>query len=360
MQEESISFRLAKNVFYNPEMQFCRSFCSLAVGAIDGDISLLDAFSASGIRGIRYKKENKNVASIDFLEANDDAIPLLEKNLKKNKIRAGIIQKLYEKHFTCDFFLYDFIEIDPFGTPMPYLWSTFYGQLKQKKFYLSVTATDVAVLCGPEAKACMKNYHSKSLNNEFTHENGTRILVRRVMESANEFYFGVTPLFSLSDRHYIKVLLKIEKGAKKADENLENVGHISYCDRCGWRTAGKRMQNRCKLCDEKTNYTGPLWLGELHDKKFLEKMLKINAKRNYAHRDEIEKVLKMMLGEIGMPPGYYNVHELSKKLKTNPPRLEKIIEGLKKLGYGAARTHFSSTAIKTGASLVDISKMIRK
>ena len=137
MKEQNIEFAIAKNVFYNPEMQFCRSFCSLAVGAIEAKIKVLDAFSATGIRGIRYAKENKNVKEIDFLEANDDAIPTLKKNLKKNKIKGKPIKQLYERHFVNGFldyldppkkvgsiypkpkdFGYDFVEIDPFGTPV--------------------------------------------------------------------------------------------------------------------------------------------------------------------------------------------------------------------------------------------------
>ena len=375
MIEEKIEFNLAKNVFYNPEMQFCRSFCSLAVGAIGNKINILDAFSASGIRGIRYAKENKNVASIGFLEANDCAIPVIKKNLKESKIKkSSIIKKLYEKYFTSpiglranslevskissDFFFYDFIEIDPFGTPTPFLWSTFYGQVKKKEFYLSATATDTAVLCGPETKACRKNYHSKSLNNEFTHENGTRILIKRIMETANEFDFGATPIFSLSDRHYIKVLLKIEKGAEKAYRNIEKFGFVSYCNKCGWRTAGKRMQNQCKSCKNITDYAGPLWLGELHDKKFLNKMLMLNKKRDYEHIEEIEKKIKLMLGELAMPPYFYDLHVTCKRIKASVPKIDDVIKKLKGRGFRAARTHFAKNGIKTNADMKELKKAI--
>ena len=59
IQEENTNFEVSKDVFYNPNMQFCRSFCSLAVGALEEKLNVLDAFCASGIRGIRYAKENK-------------------------------------------------------------------------------------------------------------------------------------------------------------------------------------------------------------------------------------------------------------------------------------------------------------
>ena len=348
MQEESISFE-TKKIFYNPNMQFCRSFFSLAAGALNGKLQVLDGFSATGIRGIRYQKENKNIQQIGFLEANDDAIPVLRKNLKRNKLKGKIIHQLYEKYLASGFFFYDLIEIDPFGTPVPYLWSTFYGQQKKKQFYLSVTATDTAVLCGPEARACQKNYHSKSLNNEFTHETGTRILIKRIMESANEFDFGIVPLVSLSDRHYIKLLLKCDKGAAKAKANCEQLGYVSYCNNCAWRESSKRMKNECKSCNATTDYAGPLWLGALHDNRFLKKMLKL-TKRKYAHIREIGKILGFMLDEADMPPFYYDLHVLAQKWKLKGvPQMEMVLTKLRKRKFSAARTHFAATAIKTDA-----------
>jgi len=359
MKEESIEFETDR-LFYNPNMQFCRSFFSLAVGAINKDIALLDGFTASGIRGIRYAKENKNVKQIDFLEANDEAIPIIKKNLAKNKIKGKTIESLYEKHFSNGFLFYDLIEIDPFGTPVPYLWSTFYGQHKKKEFYLSVTATDVAVLCGPQAKACLKNYHSKSLNNEFTHENGTRILIKRVMESANEFDFGITPILSLSDRHYIKILLKLEKNADKAYDNGSKIGYTSYCNKCGWRSSAKRMKNICELCKSQTDYAGPVWLGELHDKKIINEMLKLNKKRNYQHKEEIEKTLSYILGEINMPPCFYDVHKECKRVKAKTvPKIEEVLKKLNKLGFKASRTHFASTGVRSDAGIKDIHKILK-
>ncbi len=359
MQEESITFD-PKNLFYNKEMQFSRSFSSLSIGALGGKLHILDAFSASGIRGIRYAKENKNVKRIDFLEANEEAVPVIKKNLKTNKLaRSVVINALYEKYLASDFFHYDFIEIDPFGTPVPSLWGTFYGQAKKKSFYLSISATDVAVLCGPQAKACIKNYHAKSLNNEMTHEIGTRILIKRIMESANEFDFGIVPLYSLSNRHYIKVLLHIEKGAEKAYSNIEQLGFISYCNACGWRTSGKRVENNCLLCNDVTDYAGPLWLGGLHAKQILEGMKKLNEKRNYVHKQEIEKTLSLMLDEAAFSPCFYDLHRECKRIRAKKvPKLAMVIDSIRKRGFTTARTHFAENGVKTDAGIQEMHLLI--
>lgn len=359
MKEENIEFQVSKNVFYNAHMQFCRSFFSLAIGAIGKNLQVLEGLSSSGIRGIRYAKENKNVKKIDFLEANDYAIPIIKKNLKKNKLKAKIIHKLYEKYLANDFFFYDFVEIDPFGTPVPFLWSTFYGQQKKKEFYLSITATDTAVLCGPEAKACMKNYHSKSLNNEFTHETGTRILIKRIAEAAAEFNFGIVSILALSDRHYIKILVKAEKGAGKADKTIAQLGYISYCPKCGWRNAAKRIINTCKNCNALADYAGLLWLGELHDKSIVKKMLALNKKREYEHKEKIGKILEAMHLEVSMPPFYYNTSKLAKRFKAKSvPKIEDLLKKLKKKGHKATRTSFHPQAIKTTAGIKELKKLL--
>jgi len=223
VKEEHIDFGFTKRVFYNPEMHFCRSIFSLAVGAIRENLTLCDAFCASGIRGIRYAKENKNVAKTIFIDLDKEAFETTKKNARKNKI------KFEARHGNFSRLVFDttadFLEVDPFGSPAPYLYDAFRVFNQLKKGYLSATATDTAVLCGAREEACMKNYQSKPLNNEFTHEIGLRILLKKIAETAAEFNFGIEPLISLSDRHYLKVLVKLTRGADLAYEFYQDRLH---------------------------------------------------------------------------------------------------------------------------------------
>ncbi len=361
MEEEKIKFD-SKNTFYNPEMRFCRSFFSLAIGAIDEKLNVLDAFCASGIRGIRYAKENKNVQGITFLDVSKNAIARTKKNAKTNKIKnignSSFVCNRIEK-FCSDFSHFDFVEIDPFGTPVPYLNDVTRAQSDKKEWYLSVTATDTAVLCGPQANACLKNYHSKSLNNEFTHEVGTRILIKRVAEAAVEYNFGIVPLISLSDRHYIKLLLKLVKSGNVADETVHKLGYVSYCNKCSWRSYGKRMKNSCENCKAETDFGGQLWLGELHDAKLLKKMLELNEKRNYTNAKEIEKKVNSLIGEVGMPAFYYDIHVLCKRYRAKGvPKIEDLLKQLEARGFKSRRTHFSDVSIKTDAGMKALKQAI--
>jgi tRNA (guanine26-N2/guanine27-N2)-dimethyltransferase len=347
MKEEGVGFSVSKNVFYNPGMTFCRSMSSLAVGAIGNKLDVCDSFCASGIRGIRYAAENRNVKSVTFIDIEKAAARLAGKNSKKLRTKHRVVEGNISK-LAFDIAA-DFLEVDPFGSPAPYLYDAFRFFNPKKTAYLSVTATDVAVLCGGKTKACMKNYHSRPLNNEFTHETGLRILIKKIAETAAEFNMGIKPLVSFSDRHYLKTILEVKRSAERAYESMRSLGYIEFCPSCGYREAVVFPKGKCR-CGKKTDYAGPVWLGESCEKKFLEKMEKLNGKRDYSHQHEIGKFLNIMKGESGMPPYYYNVHVLSKRQeKGHVPRMDEIMEKIRKKGYRVSRTHFSPVSIKTDA-----------
>jgi len=347
MKEEAVEFSLSKKVFYNPAMTFCRSMSSLAVGATGKKLDLCDSFCATGIRGIRYAKENRNVESVTLIDIEKPAARLAGKNAKKAKIKHRVLEGNISR-LAFDVAA-DFLEVDPFGSPAPYLYDAFRFFNPKKTAYLSATATDVAVLCGGKTKACMKNYHSRPLNNEFTHENGLRILVKKIAETAAEFNMGIRPLVSFSDRHYLKTILEVKRGAELAYESMMALGYVEFCPSCGFREAVKFPKGSCG-CGGKTDYAGPLWLGELCEKDFVAEMEKLNGKRGYSHKREIYKLLGLLKNEIGMPPYYYSIHALSKRRgKGNVPKMEEIAEKLRKKNFRVSRTHFSPVSIKTDA-----------
>jgi tRNA (guanine26-N2/guanine27-N2)-dimethyltransferase len=67
---------------------------------------------------------------------------------------------------------FDVIDIDPFGTPSPYVDSAA-SSLKAGGM-ICVTATDTSALCGTYKKPCIRKYSAKPLKNEYCHETGLR------------------------------------------------------------------------------------------------------------------------------------------------------------------------------------------
>jgi tRNA (guanine26-N2/guanine27-N2)-dimethyltransferase len=352
MDEEGMELETGA-LFFNPHMRLSRSMGSLSVGAIGKKLSVLDGFAASGVRGLRYAKENSNVETVSLLDIWRIAPPIIMRNAENAGIRNA---KAFNEDFNahCVSNSYDFVEIDPFGTPVPFLSNAVYSMRKKKGGYLSFTATDVAVLCGENARACRKKYGSKNLRNEFTHEVGARILLKTAAEFCAQWDFGMTPLYTLSHRHYIKVLIRLDRSAELASDTVQQTGHVSYCYHCGHRETGKFPVRVCANCKRDADYGGPLWLGELHDKEFLAKMSEINSERNYADKEAIADFLALLQGECGMPMFYYNIHEMCARLGGSAPKTSALIKKLAEMGYPAVRTHFSAKGIKTGAGVREI------
>ncbi len=391
VSEGRVSISACSDVFYNPHMHLCRDISSLAFGALPGKLSICDGFCATGIRGIRYKKENTNAASITFVDLSEKAIKCAKKNaiangicgkksasaktnVRTNKIAASksanagagandaaagckfvhaeICSYLRENPF-------DFVELDPFGSPAPYLHDAMHSLAYRKLSYLSVTATDMAVLCGAHHAACLKNYQSAPLDNEFCHENAVRILIGKVARAAADFALGITPIFSISHRHYVKIFFRVQKGAVEAVESIKSLGYVSWCPKCLSRTWARLPLVRKCPCSGIYVHAGPMWLGKLWDEKTVKKMIAQNKKRKYENELEIGKLLSLIAGELSLPLFYYDLHVVCKKQKVGAVAKSKVIATLQKAGFAAASTHFNSNAIKTDAKVEDIVKAIK-
>ncbi|MCX8195023.1 MAG: tRNA (guanine(10)-N(2))-dimethyltransferase [Candidatus Micrarchaeota archaeon] len=349
IREGSVFIRLCSRVFYNPEMEFCRDVSSLCVGAAGGKLSLLDAMCGTGIRGLRYKKENENVASLVLLDISGHAVKCARRNAAMNKIRCRAIQKDVCEHLQTHSF--DFVELDPFGSPAPYLYDAARSFREKKCGWLSLTATDMAVLCGAHHAACLKNYGAVPLDNEFCHENAARILAGKVVLSFSPFNLLASPAFTLSHRHYLKMVFRLQQGASLAVDGVKKLGFVSYCPGCCFRQA-KRLASleRCPHCNHLMQIAGPVYLGELWESPLVERMLEKNSQRNYKSAAKIERLLKTMIEENKIGGyGYYDLHVIAKKFGGRIASMEEALERLRSEGFEAQRTHFRPTAIRTNA-----------
>lgn len=347
MEEEKIQFETGAS-FYNPHMRLCRSISSLAVGAIEEEMEICDGFSSTGIRGIRYAKENPNVSRVSFVEFDPSAADLCRRNAKSSHVRGEVFEEDFNHHLMGH--SYNLIEIDPFGSPVPYSYFAVRSFRRMRKGYISATATDTAVLCGAHHSACLKYYHSRPLHNELCHEAGARILLKHFANIASEFDFGITPLFTLSHRHFFKIFLRLEKGAEKAVWNEKSIGFLNFCPKCLWIEGSKTPREKCPKCKSGIEWAGPLWLGNLHSKEHIMRMKKLNDERNYADKKAIAGLLQLMQAEDDFPPYFFDVHRSCRRFGLRNPRpIEEIITALKKRKHSASRTHFSPTGIRTDA-----------
>ncbi len=333
---EKISSELP--VFYNPFMKVNRDFSTALVKVYRDEIKkpvrLLDGFSASGIAGIRYGLESlREEDEIVFNDKNPKAIELIEKNIELNKIKQkyqirnqDVKKLLLEEKF-------DIIDIDPFGTPSPFI--ELAAISSKKNSLVLITSTDTAPLEGTYPLSCFRKYGIKSFRTHFSKELGIRILITAIIRDFAKHEKAFVPIFSLSHRHFFRVA-GIVKSKGEIKNLLNNFGYLSYCEKCGrWYLD---IEKQCK-CGKKTKITGPLYLGNLWDENFVEKL-------------EVEetKILNIIKEESKINiPFYYNTHKI---YKGNVPKVEDIIERLRKEGYVASRTHFDPNGIRTNAELI--------
>ncbi|VVC02396.1 tRNA (guanine(26)-N(2))-dimethyltransferase [uncultured archaeon] len=355
--------RLHEDVFFNPAMHLCRDVSSLWVGTLPSLDSVLDGFCASGVRGLRYKLENKNVESVAFVDASPTAVQLAERNAINNFLAPKQFRTMREdiNRLLGAGERFDLIEIDPFGTPVPYLASLMRCGNGLDERFVSVTATDTAVLCGAHARACYKGYAAKPVHAEICHESGLRIMLGAIARAAAAEDWALEPMLCLSHRHYFKVLARLVKGADGAVETSKTaMTYITHCPHCLYHHMDGFPTPICAWCGNKTQWGGPVWGGDWVSKASVEKMLRLMPNRPYLLQKEVGSLLNTVASEADGPSLYYDLHELSSSHRRVIPTSEHVIEALRGMGYFASRTHFSTSAIRTDASLGEILEQMKK
>lgn len=357
--EGKARLRLPKGTFFNPEMKLCRDYSILAIrAALKGKrgIRAVDATTATGVRAIRYKKECKGiVGSIFLVDMNASAARAAAANVRLNKLKnAKAVKASFARFCQSENAREGFslIELDPFGSPVPLLYDA--ARASRHGTLLSVTATDMAVLCGAHPKACLKNYQAKPLNSPYCHEVAIRILMGKIARTASEFNFGIMPLASLSHLHYVKVFALLEQGAEKAVASIKELGFLAHCGRCLHREWRKGIANslpqKCPECGTQFEYAGPLWLGEIHWKGTL------SAMQKEAKDEKVAKLLRLQEGECGMPPFFFDLHEVAEKLGMPAVSYASVAQQLGANGFRASPTHFKPNTMKTDAPISALRK----
>jgi tRNA (guanine26-N2/guanine27-N2)-dimethyltransferase len=354
-------------VFYNPVMELNRDLSVLALqqfrSEIEKKLSICDAFGGSGIRGIRYAKEVSGVERVVITDVNPRAVALARENSIENGLDniticqrdANLLLRLCKGKFNV-------VDIDPFGTPSPFIDSAAVNLPRNSM--LAVTATDTSALCGTYPGPCIRKYGSKPLKTEYCHENGLRILAGYLSLAFARYQKFLTFKFSHSTEHYLRIYASISKGAKKTDESLKNIGYIAHCPHCLNRKIYHGMaspiDSRCPRCEHTMRVAGPMWCGNLQDSDFLAGMIEKSEKLVLNSQKDAIKLLKLCKLESGAPPTFYDIHTICSKLKISAPPRVSLLDALKREGYVTSPTHFTPTGIKTSAPLEVVEKVIEQ
>jgi tRNA (guanine26-N2/guanine27-N2)-dimethyltransferase len=357
-------------VFYNPVMEFNRDLTILTFKAyqhmVNHEISICEPFTSQGIRGIRFAIEIDGVTRVLLSDINTSAVALAKYNIELNKLE----DKITLKHKDANAVLsdnaapkkrFDIIDIDPFGTPVPYLDSAF--RAIKNNGLIAATATDLAPLCGVHAKACVRKYGGKPLRTEYCHELAVRLLAGCMASVAAKHDIGIRILFSHSSNHYIRVYAQIGYGCQKSDESLKATGYILHCFGCMHRETARQIfgkNSQCPECGARMEHTGPLWIGSISDQSFIEQIIKENQNTSFKNSAKITKLLALTRAEAAEPPTYYVIDKLSGKLNLPAPSNQAFLKALQLSGFQAVQTHFNPRSIKTNAPALTMHKILRE
>ncbi|GAF88730.1 unnamed protein product, partial [marine sediment metagenome] len=106
-------------VFYNPIMKLNRDISVLVLKSISNKKMQIGLpLSGTGVRGVRFLKElNKSkIKEVCFNDVNPKAVKIIKENLKLNKIKGRVFCK-DGNLFLLESQGFDYIDIDPFGSP---------------------------------------------------------------------------------------------------------------------------------------------------------------------------------------------------------------------------------------------------
>lgn len=356
-------------VFFNPVMKFNRDLAILALQTyqkmVGREISVCEPFTGCGIRGIRFALEVDGLLKVVLGDINPKAARLAQFNVRCHNLEERVLvlnkdANLLLSQHAIPYKRFDFIDIDPFGSPAPYIDSAI--RALRNGGMLALTATDMPPLCGVYPRVCIRKYGGKSMRTEYCHELAIRLLTGCIAMIGAKHEVGVKVVFSHSTNHYIRVYCLTNRGAKQADKSIQEMGYILHCFSCGHRETSKgiisHLKWKCVYCGSTLNVAGPLWLGKIFDKKFCSLMIKEALGRHMTKDYKILNLLSLVQKESDGPSTYYITDKVCDILNTATPPFIKVVNRLRRKGFQATQTHFHNRGIRTDASIKIIQEII--
>ncbi len=349
--------------FYNPLMISNRNIAVLLLNSISSkSMNMADPLAGSGIRSLRFLRE-LNQGKINHLFINDmkeNFEAVFHQSLKLNGLKpknVSIFQQDASSFLMnrvddaakpsgfCGYF--DYIDLDPFGSPNPFL-SAAIAKIARHGI-IAVTATDTAALTGTYPLVTQRKYWATPLKNYLMHEIGLRILIRKVQLLGMQFDKALTPLLSYHKEHYLRIYFQSEKGKEQCDTLVNEHQYFWFCQKCFNFKTSTFNNGQCS-CGAAFLFAGPLWVGPLQDKKLILTMAKKNP------FPEEQKFLDLLREESKLKVvGFYDSHEMAHRCRKEPLPMETVLRAWK-----GVRTHFSPTGVKTKRTHKEVAGLYAK
>jgi tRNA (guanine26-N2/guanine27-N2)-dimethyltransferase len=344
-------------------------------------IHILDALAATGLRSVRYLKEIPGVSHVTINDIDEAATIQAAKNIKANNvdpsratIKTGDATMLMYQHRDPskeESFQYDVVDLDPYGTAVPFLDSAV--QSVADGGLLIVTCTDASVLCGNYPEVCFAKYGSVSIpNSKYIHEMSLRILLHSIESAATKYKRYIVPWISLSVDFYVRVFVRVFTQPSQVKRSMTRQAYVlqsvqcpsyyiqpvgGYTDKRGFAPPQFQAPAICPETGEKMKMGGPIWSEPIHDQEIVDTLLdrvshptdKTKMPFPASTHARMKAVLTVISEELKDVPLYYTLPDLAATLRIHTPKYEQIRNALLNAGYRFSQAHHEATAVKTDA-----------
>ena len=350
-ERDGASAGAGDGVFFNPTQELNRDVTVAVLRAYrerePRAESYLDAMAASGIRGVRAASEGYDVTCADV---DPEAVALARRNLARNDLDGTALERDANVLLHDPETVFDVVDVDPFGTPMPFADAAF----ANARNLVCVTATDTAPLCGAHFESGVRKYGTVPRNTDYHPEMGLRVLLSALVRTAARYDAAAVPLLAHVTRHYARAYLELDHRATRADAALESLGFVHHCQDCLARDHEFGLvahpPEGCPACGSARFVTaGPLWLGPVRDADFAA-AVRQRVTDDMGEAARARRLLSTLESELDTPT-HYDQHRLCKLWNRSANAMDEFLDDLRAAGHEASRAHYAGTAFKTDASV---------
>lgn len=352
-------------VFYNPIMTVNRDFTSLflRVAFREKEFFFVEPLGGTGIRGIRIALETRGKGIINDIDPV--SFYYIRRNIELNNLDKHLEASLDEANSLLNSLVFsgiiiDYVDIDPYGSPIPFIDSSV--RPLGKHAYLGVTATDTGPLTCSHAAKALRRYGVRCCRTDFMKELGLRILIYNIVFRAASQDVALDVLVSYSHLYYYRVLFKTYRSGRKSYEILDKCrGYIWYCPNTLERGFIREPDEKPSKCLDNSSpvIIGPLWICRLNEPTYIDAMIK-SASSDTIYTDKTIEILSFLKNEAEINKPYVRYDKLFGRLRKNMPPRDKFIEILREHGFKAYRSHFDPRGIVTNADIHEIYEIIKE
>ena len=370
----------------------------------DKPIRAFDAMCSTGVRVRRWRNEIPNELQSrlritgndlnDFalswaINSHNQNLPKYTENVEMNFDRYGsmtqresvngiFFQKMDAKLAMADA-SYQWIDIDPFGSPVPFIDSAI--QSLARTGVLEVTATDTAALTGSSLSSQKRRYDSQGIVDDYAHDDAVRVLLGLIAKVAAMHDRVIKPILSLFDGHHVRVSVLVKTSKEGASDFQNNIGYRLRCLDLPYKFIKYPDSNQIK------DSSGPLWTGPLMDREIAGRMTEENAIQTCLPSEEELQVLTDGKLEWDEKDAEYAAREMARSVKhianaadllsrehlllslnamprlagtKGAPKIDDVVSDLIALGHSAARYPDMNPMFITDAEFETVLSVVRK